>query len=120
MPASYSIDPERRLVTIRVWGVFTNDDFRDVREWLLSEPLFHPTYRQLADLTEVSEVEVSHGVIASFAHRPLFAPGVDRAFVGTTAAHFGVARLIGLYAEAVGQRLRVFRDRSVAESWLGV
>lgn len=118
MPASYCIDPERRLVIIRVWGTFTNDDFRDVREWLLGEPLFHPMYRQLADLSEASEVQVTHGVIASFAHRPLFAPGVRRAFVATTPAHFCVARLIGIYAEAVGQRLQVFRNRAAAEAWL--
>lgn len=107
-------------MVIRAWGVFTNDDFRDVRESLRGEPLFHPTYRQLTDLSEVSEVELTHAVIASYAAQPLFATGVQRAFVATTAAHFCLARLFGIYAEAMGQHFRVFRDRVAAEAWLGV
>lgn len=118
MPASYSIDPDRRLVTVRVWGAFTNDDFRDIRASLLGEPLFHPKYRQLADLREVTEVHVTRAVVASYAADPLFAPGVHRAFVGTRPDHFNFARMVGLYGEPIGQRVLVFRDPEAAEAWL--
>ncbi|HJP59883.1 MAG TPA: hypothetical protein VJ865_07780, partial [Gemmatimonadaceae bacterium] len=49
-----------------------------------------------------------------------FAPGTRRAFVATTDAVFGMARMFAMRAESVGQTIQVFRDLTQAREWLGI
>jgi len=120
MPASYSIDPERRLIMTRVWDTVTNDEVDRHNEALRSDPLFDPTYRQLADMSDVTLNMVTADNVQETAHDQYFAPGTRRALLVSNDATFGLCRMYATYAESVGQLVNVFRERKAAEAWLGL
>jgi hypothetical protein len=120
MPATYIIDADRQLVTSLLVGPVTEAEVYDHNERLRTDPNFDPGYRQLADMSGVSEVLVSTGLIVNTARDQFFSPGVPRAFVACEDASFGMARMYAAHAESLGQTVKVFRDRGDAERWLGL
>jgi hypothetical protein len=120
LPASYEIDPKRKLVITRVWDPATEEDVLDHGERLRADPHFDPTYKQLADMSGVTQIRVSTGTVEQLSRGQLFAPGSQRAFVASHDAVFGMLRKYELHAESVGQTVRVFRERKSAEDWLGL
>ena len=120
MPISYSIDPEQKLVTSRIWGIVTNDEVDEHNRQLRNDPRFDPTYRQLADMTGVTRNVVTTTNVQQTARDQYFAPGTRRALLVADDTTFGLCRMYETYAESVGQVLTVFRDRKKAEDWLGL
>ena len=120
MPISYEIDPNQRLVISRLSGVVIDDEVRNHNERLRTDPQFDPNYRQLIDLTGITEVLVATPTVTAAAQDQYFTPGSRRAFVASTDTTFGLARMFALRAEAGGQTIEVFRDRKKAEEWLGI
>jgi hypothetical protein len=120
LPASYSIDPARRLVVTQVWGAATDEDILEHGRRLRADPLYDPTFRQLADMSGVTEILVKTGTIEDVSRGQLFEPGTQRAFVASSDAVFGLLRKYELHAETMGQTIRVFRVRQEAETWLGL
>jgi hypothetical protein len=120
MPASYSIDPEHRFIMSRIWGAVTNDDVDQHNERLRSDPLFDPTYRQLADMSGVTLNLVSADNVKETARDQYFTPGTRRALVVSDDTTFGLCRMYATYAESLGQTVSVFRERKEAEKWLGL
>jgi hypothetical protein len=120
MPASYTIDADRRLVTSLLTDPVTDADVYDHNERLRSDPEFDPGFIQLADMSGVTEILVSTRLIVDTARDQFFSPGVPRAFVASEDASFGMARMYATHAELLGQTIRVFRDRKEAETWLGI
>jgi hypothetical protein len=120
MPASYVIDPKRLLVSSTLSGAVTDGEVHDHNQRLRNDPAFNPGYRQLVDLTGVTEIIVSTRMINQTSIDQFFNAGVRRAFVATSDATFGMARMFALQAEGQGQMIEVFRDRRMAEEWLGL
>jgi hypothetical protein len=120
MPISYAIDPIEQLATSRLWGVMTDDEVRDHNERLRTDPAFNPGYRQLVDMTEVTESRVGTNTINETSADHFFNPGTQRAFVASSDAIFGMARKFALQAEADGQTIQVFREMKSARKWLGL
>jgi hypothetical protein len=118
MPLSYTIDRSQRVVIARASDTLSEDDIHRFREELQSALSFNPHYAQLVDLSDVTDIEVSVPSIARIAGSSGFAPGVRRAFVGSTDAQYGMARMLATFSEPHGQVVHVFRDRAVAEAWL--
>jgi len=118
MPISYDIDKKQRLVTSRLCEVVTNDEVDDHNRRLRTDPDFDPGYRQLIDLSGITEIRITTPKVTAAAQDQYFTPGTRRAFVATTDATFGMARMFALRAEASGQTVEVFRDRKQAEEWL--
>jgi hypothetical protein len=98
----------------------TEDEVYDHNKRLRTDPKFDPSYRQLADMTGITEVRVGTGMINETALDQFFHPGTRRAFVASSDATFGMARMFALRAEGLGQRIEVFREREKAEEWLGI
>ena len=119
LPISYDIDEGERLVTSRLWGAVTEDEVYGHNRELRSDPRFNPGYRQLVDMTGITEVRVSTSMISNTARDQFFTPGTRRAFVASDDAVFGMARMFALQAEGDGQTIEVFRDPQKAEEWLG-
>jgi len=115
---NYRIDPERRLVVTRAWGVLSTRELADVMTRLLLDPRFDPAYRSLGDLREVTSITVDNLAAAQAAATPLFAEGARRAIVATSDAAFGMARMFASFSERTGHEVRVFRDIQLAEAWL--
>ena len=120
MPISYSIDPAQKLVTSRVWGIVTDEEVDEHNRQLRNDPLFDPTYRQLADMTGVTQNKVTFTNVQQTARDQYFTPGARRALLVADDTTFGLCRMYEAYAESVGQVLTVFRDRDKAENWLGL
>jgi hypothetical protein len=120
LPATYEIDPQRRLVTSRLWGGVTDDEVYAHNEKLRTDPRFDPTYRQLTDLTGVTEIAVSTSMINETSLDQFFEPGTRRAIIATDDGVFGMARMYALRAEGLGQRIEVFREEQPAREWLGI
>jgi hypothetical protein len=119
LPITYDIDDGERLVTSRLWGAVTEDEVYGHNQTLRTDPRFNPGYRQLVDLTGITEIKVSTNMINDTARDQFFTPGVRRAFVASDDAVFGLARMFALQAEGDGQTIEVFRDQRKAEEWLG-
>jgi hypothetical protein len=107
-------------VITRIWGAATDDDVVGHNQRLRADPLFDPTFRQLADMSGVSEILVNTSTIEVVSRGQLFVPGTRRAFVASDDAVFGLLRKYELHAESLGQTIRVFRDIKLAEAWLGL
>ena len=120
MPTSHEIDPELRLVTSRLWGPVTEDEVHEHNLKLRTDPAFDPGYRQIADMTGITEILVGTSTINETAIDQFFNPGTRRAFVASNEAVFGMARMFALQAEGLGQTIEVFRDLRRAEEWLGL
>ena len=120
MPATYEIDPQRRLITSRLWGAVTDAVVNEHKQRLRSDPRFNPTYQMLTDLTGVTEIAVTTGMINETSLDQFFEPGTRRAIVATNDAVFGMARMFAMRAESVGQIIHVFRDEDKAREWLGI
>ena len=118
MPATYEIDKERRLVTTRLWGSVSEKEIYEHNEKLRTDPAFDPSYRQCADMSALTEVTVSTDMIRDTANDQFFLPGTRRAFIASTDAVFGMARMYALRAEGLGQTIEVFRELEPAKEWL--
>jgi|SRR5215208_7396877 len=101
-------------------GVVTNEEAHDHNQRLRSDHQFDPTYRQLVDLTGITDIRINTPTVTAAAQEQKFAPGTRRAFVASSDVAYGMARMFALRAEAAGQTIEVFRDRRTAEDWLGL
>ncbi len=120
LPATHLIDVERKLVISRAWGVMTDADVREHNRMLRSDPLFDPTYRQLVDMSGITEDLVSIKTKQAESDDQVFVPGVRRAWVASADYTFGMARMYAIAAESQGQTIGVFRAMREAEEWLGL
>ena len=118
MPASYTIDTDRKLVVSRIWGAATEDEIFDHGQRLRNDPDFRPDFRQLVDMSELTELRVGSAVIREASRNQFFSPGVRRAVVANSEAAFGMARMYAIQSESAGQTIEVFRDMNAAEAWL--
>ena len=118
LPISYDIDKKQRLVVSRLWDVVTNDEVDDHNRALRADPDFDPSYRQLIDLSGITEIRITTPKVTTVAQDQYFTPGTRRAFFAPADVAFGLARMFATRAEAAGQTIGVFRDRKKAEEWL--
>jgi len=119
MPAEFRIDPARRCVYTRGWGVLTFADCEGHMLRLLADKAFEPSYAQLADFREVTEVPITHSEIYQLAARKVFAPDSRRAFVTRTPVQYGLCRMFQTYRSAYAEvGLQVFSDMDEALKWL--
>jgi len=120
MPTSYSIDPDRRLVRSRIWGTVTDEEVDQHNQQLRNDPLFDPSYRQIADMSGVERNKVTSSGVVETAQDAYFAPGTRRALVVADDTTYGLCRMYATYAESVGQVVAVFRENAAAEAWVGL
>ena len=118
LPATYTIDTDRKLVLSRIWGAATEDEILDHGQRLRNDPQFRPEFRQLLDMRELTEILVGSEVIRNASRNQFFSPGVRRALVATSDAAFGMARMYAIQSESAGQTIEVFRDMDTAQMWL--
>ena len=119
MPASYKIDKENRWVHSVYWGVFSRADLVSIVERGLKDPDFDPSFGEIADLTEVTQVEVSGDDIREIAQKNIFSPLSRRAIVVPNDVLFGLARMYEILRELQGESgIRVFRTLDEALDWV--
>jgi len=85
LPA-FSIDAQKRLVTVRFEGTVTFDEIARYAKRLLAHRDFEPTFSEITDLREVSELNLQANDFLRLADKiDPFWPEATRAFVVRTA-----------------------------------
>jgi len=118
MPASFTIDFARGIVLSRGWGVLENDDLRRTQRGLHESEGFEPTFGQLFDFSEVTELRVTAAGVRELVPDSPFAQDARRAIVVASEAAFGMSRMYQQMSERDMTRFRIFRDRDAAVRWL--
>lgn len=120
MPIVHTIDAERRLVRSRLWDVVTELDAWSSAALLVNDPSFDPTFAQLADMRDVTRIEVSTNTVRELAVMRIFDPRARRALVVVSGLQRGVGRMTTSYAASGEQQIELFETVPEAEQWLGV
>ena len=89
-------------------------------EGTVRDPNFAVDFSQLADMSEVSRLDVSTDVVHYIAATTPFGEGSKRALVAGSDIVYGMARLYGTVAEQRPGEFRAFREMSSAIEWLGL
>jgi hypothetical protein len=118
MAGGYAIDVERALVLTRGWDVLTDDDVHIHASTLARDPRFHPRFAQLADLRDVTRIDVTPAGVRKLAALNPFGDGSQRAIVASMDVVFGISRMYESLSEKPDQKVRVFRDLDLALDWL--
>jgi hypothetical protein len=118
MPLTVTVDKQRALIITHGSGVLTLDDIASARAQARANPDFDSSFYELFDIRDLTEVQLSGAEIARVAASSVLGPGVCRAFVVANQRQHGLARMFSGFAEPHDQRVVVFRDMTVAESWL--
>jgi len=98
--------------------VLTDNESVEHYQGMADDPAFRPTFRQVCDLRDVVEIDVSAAAIRDLAQSSIFAAGVQRAFVAPQDALYGLARMLQAFVELEGTEIGVFRSMAEAEEWL--
>jgi hypothetical protein len=119
MPASYTIDKEKKLVLLRMWGICTVNDVLWFREAIKTDPDFDPDFAELVDLTGVIKATLAPGEVRSLAGMVPFSTAARRALLSEDPLLFGLSRIYETLRSLRGdQHVRVFRKRDEAMAWL--
>ncbi len=118
MPSSYVLDAPHHLVRSRAWGVLTELESHEHYLRLKMDPAFDPSFRQLCDLRDVTELQASTTHLQDLAAKRVFASGAQRAFVAPSDLYFGLARMLQAFCDVEGSTIGVFRTMPEAEEWL--
>lgn len=120
MSGAYTIDLERSLVRSRGWGVLTDRELLAHARALTVDPHFAPNFRQLADLREVTDVQITAATIKEMVRLNPFWAGARRALVITNDVLFGMARMYQILKDESPDELQIFRNMEDALQWLGL
>jgi hypothetical protein len=118
MPLTITVDKARGLVITHGSGVLTLEDIASARSQVRANPDFDPTFYELFDMRDVAEAKFTGAEVARIAASSVLGPRVCRAFVVANQKQHSLARMFSGFAEPHDQRVDIFRDMSVAESWL--
>jgi len=121
MPLTYTIDPERLLVTAVATGRLEPDEAITVFDEIMSHAHFGSGMRLLSDHRDLESILPTKFVQAIVrrvkSNRELF-EGCRWAFVESGMARYGMARMASILLERSPLELRVFRDIDKARDWL--
>lgn len=120
MPCSYTIDLARSLVLSRGWGVLTDGELLAHVRALTVDPRFVRHFHQLADLRDVTDVEVTASTVREMARLNPYGDGSRRAVVVTSDVLFGMARMYQILRDEPTDQLEIFRKLDDALRWLGI
>lgn len=119
MPATYFIDRQRGIVFSIVEGVVTDKDLIEHEECLRHDPDFEPSFNQLVDCRNITQVKVTSEAIWVLAKMLLYSSGSRRATVVNSDLLYGLARMYQILRDNA-EEIRVFRDMAEAQRWLGI
>jgi hypothetical protein len=119
MPAFYKIDKEHRVVLSTASGAFDLAAALAHQDQLLADPDFDPSYSQLVDYSQVTDVRIDANDVRKLAERSVFWPCSRRAMYVTRDIEYGFARMFEMLRENAGEKgIRVFRNLDDALTWI--
>ena len=120
MPCDYDIDVEHRLVRTNLWGEITLDELTVNQERTKDDPAFDPAFFQLADLQELTVINLTALEVQAYASYSPFVPEARRALVAPGDVAYGLGRMYSTFRQFISpnDQIRIFRDLKSAEEWL--
>lgn len=119
MPAYFKINKERQLVISTLSGVFTLEDGFAHQEKLLKDPNFVPSFSQLLDCTQVTQIALGIEDVRRLAQRSIFSNDARRSILVRGDVTYGFARTFIAFRESLGEKgIRVFHELDEALFWL--
>ncbi len=115
MPIHYSIDSSRRLVLSTWIGEIGYDELLAYFRTLASDSAFHPTFKELADLSPASLVSLRLETLMNTRDYDPFSRCSRRAIFAPKDVTFGISQM---YAALWGESLVVFRELGRAKEWI--
>ncbi len=117
---TYSIDPDRRLVTVTATGALSADAVSANQTEFPAAPGFDPSYALLADFSRASFAAFEPGDVRQHAAQDPFGPASPRAVVVRQDADRGIVRMFEVYSELHGHTgpVRAFTDAASALAWI--
>jgi len=116
LPA-FSIDAQKRLVTVRFEGTVTFDEIARYAKRLLAHRDFEPTLSEITDLREVSELNLQANDFLRLADKiDPFWPEATRAFVVRTAVQNHAARMHKILR--IERKIEIFQSLDAAKKWI--
>jgi hypothetical protein len=113
----YSVDAERRTVTVKFRGKLTVGDIERYSKLLQANPTFRPGYSEVVDLTQVEELDLNADEFLKLADEiDPFSPDAKRAFVVRTSVQNHAARMHKVLR--VQRNIEIFRSVEEAERWI--
>jgi hypothetical protein len=122
MPHEYTVDSERHVAYIRVWGALTPGEMQTMVDELAGDPRISGEVAKLIDLRKLTSVAaISSKDVRAIASAAL-SPASRRALVTADSAAFGLARMFAAFRTLRDSReqVGVFRTLKEAEDWLGL
>jgi len=114
---TFTLDVQKRLVTVRFTGPVTFDDIARYAKSLLAHQDFQPTFSEIADLREVSELNLQANEFLKLADKiDPFWPEAKRAFVVETAVQNHAARMHKILRS--DRKIEIFQSLEEAEKWI--
>lgn len=121
MPAAYTIDPVRRVVFSRAWGILTDEDLLEHQRQLKADPAFDPSFNQLFDFRCVTESQLTGEGVRQLARRNAFGAHAKRVFVVLSPVMYGMMRMFEILTSDDPDELQVQVSQiDEAYQWLGI
>jgi hypothetical protein len=120
LAVTYTIDPRNRLVQSHASGLVTAEDFLEHGKRLAEDPAFDPSFDQILDLREATQVELPTPALKGMASLRLFTAGSRRALVASRDLAFGLARMYESLRADAPESIKAFRTMEEARAWLGL
>jgi hypothetical protein len=119
MPARFTLDSGKRVVSVRFEGLWSVQDVADYFEDLKRDSEFDSRFCELADLTEVVSSDVDFQAATMLSRIDPFSRSGKRAFAATKAAIYGILRM---YQMVRGEEysMAIFHTLAEAKRWLGI
>ena len=117
MPINYEIEPDLRILCIRVTNPLTGRELSDYFHASRADELIGPTLNRLLDLRDVTDFPTVEEIVEAARERgfPL-AAGAKMAVVANNNFAYGMARVFaGVTAD---ETIAVFRSEQLATEWL--
>jgi hypothetical protein len=124
MPITYRYDGSLNVLFVEMHGVITDEEILQYAKTATTDTEIPSLYHELIDLRGVEVPEAStdtlRRVATTFQEAERGPTGVKVAFVASSDAAFGMARMYQAFRADSKTELNVFREMGEARSWLGL
>jgi|SRR5579862_1026799 len=113
----WSVDPEKRLVTVRFGSRLTIDVIKHYAELLRSDTSFEPTFSEIVNLQEIKELDLQAEDFLKLADKvDPFSPEAKRAFVVRSSGQAHAARIHKILR--IHRNIQIFHSVDEAQKWI--